>query len=103
MDETTYMTFFKAISNSTRCKLVDLLRNRPMSVSQLCKKSGFEQSRVSHNLKCLEMCGFVNSQTKGKKRIYSLDKDIIAILNGIDKHFSKYHKRLIACGVISHK
>jgi len=72
-----------------------------MSVSEIIKKSGFEQSRVSHNLKCLEDCGFVNSKQKGKNKIYSLDKNhIIPILKNMEEHIESYNKRLVSCGVI---
>jgi len=77
------------------------LRRGPRNVSEICNELGFEQSRVSHNLKCLESCGFVNSEWNGKNKVYSLDeKYIIPILNSIDAHINHYNKRLKTCGVI---
>ena len=87
MKETSYNLFFKAFSNNTRFEIVKLLKKKPMSVSEIVEKTGFEQSRVSHNLKCLENCGFVVIKKNGKERIYELDKEhIIPILNEINKH-----------------
>lgn len=101
MIELSYSLFFKAFSNNTRFETIKLLKKKPMSVSEIVKKTGFEQSRISHNLKCLENCGFVNAKQNGKQRIYELDKKhIIPILKEIDKHIKSYNKRLISCGVI---
>ena len=66
--------FFKAFSNETRLKIIDLLKEGALTVTEICEKTGFEQSRVSHNLKCLENCGFVIAEQNGKWRKYSLDK-----------------------------
>ena len=104
MRELPYRLFFKAFSNKTRFEIIKLLRKKPRSVNEICKLLGFEQSRVSHNLKCLEACGFVSSRWNGKNKIYSLDnKHIIPILENIDKHIERYSKRLRSCGVLKNK
>lgn len=100
MNELSYKLFFKAISNTTRFEIVTLLRRSPKNVTELCEKLGFEQSRISHNLKCLENCGFVNCKYNGKNRIYSLDSEVAAILYAIDKHLVNYRERLRTCGVL---
>ena len=93
--------FFKAFSNKTRLEIIQLLRKKPRTVMEICKKTGFEQSRVSHNLKCLENCGFVESSRDGNYRIYSLDKEtIVPIVDLFEKHINKYKKRLAYCEVI---
>ncbi len=104
MTELSYKLFFKAFSNTTRFEIIKLLRKGPKSVTGLCKELKFEQSRVSHNLGCLDACGFVSSKWNGKNKIYSLDKKhIIPILDNIDKHIEKYSKRLESCGVLKNK
>ncbi len=104
MNEASYKTFFGAIANRTRCAIVQLLKKGPRSVTELCKKLGFEQSRVSHNLKYLEKSGFVNGEYKGKNRIYSLAPEVVSILNSVDKHLIKYQGHLKSCGVLdTHK
>lgn len=104
MNELSYRLFFKAFSNRTRFEIIKLLRTGSKSVTDMCKELKFEQSRVSHNLKCLETCGFVSSKWNGKNKIYSLDKEhILLILNNIDKHIERYSKRLKICGVLKKK
>ncbi|MBI2664651.1 winged helix-turn-helix transcriptional regulator [Candidatus Woesearchaeota archaeon] len=100
MKETPYKLFFRAVSNKTRCDIVSLLMKGPKSVTQLCRKLGFEQSRVSHNLKCLEMCGFVSGKYEGKSRVYSLTPEVMQVLNAIDRHLVKYHEHLKSCGAL---
>lgn len=101
MIEESYKLFFKAFSNKTRFEIIKLLRKGPKNVSEICKELNFEQSRVSHNLKCLVDCGFVIAKWNGKNKVYSLDtKHIVPILNNIDEHIRHYNKRLKTCGVI---
>ncbi len=97
----SYRLFFKAFSNQTRFGIIHLLREGPKNVTEISRELGFEQSRVSHNLKCLENCGFVNSTWNGKHKIYSLDEEhIVPILCEIERHIEKYSKRLKCCGVL---
>lgn len=104
MDRKLYKLFFKAFSNNTRFEMIQLLRDGPRNVNEICRELKFEQSRVSHNLKCLENCGFVSFKWHGKYRIYSLDKEyIMPILKDIDKHLVKYGERLKYCGIIGNE
>lgn len=94
----SYEKFFKTLSNRTRFEIIKLLMNGQKSVNEISKKLKFEQSRVSHNLKKLECCGFLLSKSKGKQRFYSLDQKYIKpIIMNIDKYINKYNKRLKEC------
>ncbi len=100
-DEAAYKLFFRAMSNRTRLGIIRLLQKESLSVTEICEKLGLEQSYVSHSLKCLAECGFVEATRKGKQRIYSINKDTIApMLRLIDRHNKKYYRHLIKCGVI---
>lgn len=91
MIDLTYMGFFKALCNDTRLGIVLSLKDKPKNVSQLTSELGMEQSRISHNLQCLEKNGFVTVEQDGKQRIYSLNKDTIEpILKAVKKHTEKY-------------
>ena len=99
--ENLHRLFFKAFSNKTRLEIIELLRNKPLTVTEICEKTGFEQSRISHNLRCLEYCGFVKVSKYGNYRIYSLDEETIApIVDLFEKHIKKYQKRLEECKII---
>jgi DNA-binding transcriptional ArsR family regulator len=101
MKDLSYKLFFKAFSNKTRFEIINSLRKGPKSVSDIVKKTGLEQSRISHNLKCLIDCGFVENNRNGKKVIYSLNEETIKpLLELIDKHIRKYERHLVKCGII---
>lgn len=104
MIDNLHRLFFKAFSNETRLEIISLLKEKSLTVTEICKKTGFEQSRVSHNLKCLENCGFVTAEQDWKWKIYSLDKEtIMPIVKLFDGHIAKYANRLKSCGVIKGK
>jgi len=97
----SYRSFFKAFSNKTRLSILALLHKGPKNVTQICKSLDLEQSRVSHNLRCLQQCGFVVVKPNGKERIYSIDAQTIRpILKVVDGHINRYQQRLNACGVL---
>ena len=90
--------FFKAFSNQTRLEIIKTLKKNSLTVTELSKQLGFEQSRVSHNLRCLEHCGFVSAERNGKWKRYSLDKEtILPMVSLFEKHIVKYKKRLARC------
>jgi DNA-binding transcriptional ArsR family regulator len=64
-----------------------ILKEKPMSVTEICEKLNEEQSKVSHNLKKLTECRVLSVEQAGKNRIYSLNKKtILPILELVGKH-----------------
>ena len=101
MINNSYKDFFKAFSNETRFEIITLLRERERSVLEIADTLGFEQSRVSHGLKCLVECGFITAKPNGKQRIYSINQDVIVpMLTLMDKHIEKYENHLKKCRVL---
>ncbi len=89
----SYNLFFEVFSNKTRLKIIEALASGKKSVSEICELINEEQSKVSHNLKKLAECHFVDCKSKGKKRIYFLNKGTIEpILKLVEKHVQKYCK-----------
>ncbi len=87
----SYNTFFETIGNKTRLSILEALQDKSMSVTEICAVLKEEQSKISHNLKCLTDCHFVDVEQKGKKRIYSLNKDtIVPLMKLVDVHVKKY-------------
>ncbi len=96
----SFKLFAGVLTNRTRFDIIMGLRDRDMSVTEICHHTGYEQSRVSHNLKCLLNCGFVDVRREGKKRIYKLNPDIKVLISNIEDHISIYERRLRECGVL---
>ena len=86
-----YNIFFETIGNKTRLKIIEALQKSPMSVTEICNAVKEEQSKISHNLKCLADCHFLDVKKQGKKRIYSLNKEtIVPLMKLVTKHVAKY-------------
>lgn len=99
-----YKLFFKAITNSTRLNIINLLKNDSKSVTEICEDLDFEQSRVSHALTCLNDCGFLTSEWKNGLKYYSLEKELIVpIINILDQHIQKNEFKLSNCKIIKNQ
>lgn len=62
----------KVFSNHIRLELLDLLRDREQSVSELMERTGLSQANVSQHLSIMKAKGIVISSRKGKNVHYSL-------------------------------
>ena len=84
--------FFTVLGNRQRVRIVQLLEKEgPKSVSNISLKLDIEQSAVSHNMKRLLLCHFVEVKREGKERIYAINEDTIRpLLTLIDKHVRTY-------------
>ena len=101
MIKTSYTLFFKALSNDTRLRIIDLLRKGPRNATEIGGALDIEQSMVSHNLACLINCGFVLANQNGKNKVCSLNKQtVLPLLEIIDRHVEQYGKNLEGCKVL---
>lgn len=87
----SHNSFFETIGNKTRLRILELLYTKSRSVNDICKVLNEEQSKISHGLSKLKECRFLDVKKKGKKRIYSLNKQtMVPLMKLVDKHVSKY-------------
>ncbi len=83
----SYNKFFEVIAGKTRLKIIESLSSSDLSVKDICDATGEEQSKVSHNLRILSDCHFVEQKKDGKKRIYSLNEEtIVPIIDLVNRH-----------------
>lgn len=83
-DEVLYdlADFYKIFGDSSRVKILFVLRQQEMGVQALADKVGMTQSAVSHQLKTLKSANLVRSRRDGKMIYYSLaDDHIVNILD----------------------
>ena len=64
--------FYKALSDSTRIKIVNLLENNELCVCDISVILNMTKSAVSHQLKNLREMNLIKSCKKGKEVWYSL-------------------------------
>jgi len=89
----SYEDFFKNFANKTKFRIIMHLKEKPMSVNELSKLMGEEQSKISHSLAKLSACNILIVEQRGKQRIYSVNKDtVLPVLSLVEKHVEKHCK-----------
>ncbi|MEM0286634.1 MAG: metalloregulator ArsR/SmtB family transcription factor [Nitrososphaerota archaeon] len=93
---------FKALGNKARLQILNSLHSGDKNVSELCSSTGLDQARVSHELKCLVVCGLVNYRREGRYIVYAVNRDtILPIMKAAEEHVRRYYDRLTSCSIIS--
>lgn len=68
-----FETFFKALGEPTRLRIVRLLAERELCVCELEEIMEMSQPRISQHLKVLKHAGLVNERREAQKRMCSLN------------------------------
>ena len=68
------VTFFKALSDANRLKIIGLLAQQPYSVEELAALLNLKASTVSHHLAKLSQVGLVSAKTESYYTVYQLDE-----------------------------
>ena len=86
-----YKLFFGTLFSEPRLKIINLLRNRKLNVSEIMLELNLDQTTVSHNLARLKHHGFVKSDINGKFRYYKINEETIKpLMEIIEKHMSQF-------------
>jgi ArsR family transcriptional regulator len=64
--------YFRVLGDPTRLRIVEALRKRERTVSELVDLLRVPQSRVSNHLACLRWCRLVESDRRGRTVVYRL-------------------------------
>lgn len=73
--------FFQGLADPTRVRILELLAERPRTVSELQAELTVGQGRVSSHLACLRWCGYVAVEAEGRFNRYALiDQRVRTIL-----------------------
>jgi len=80
---------FKALSDPTRLKIIELLEKREICACKFAPLTKKAQPTVSQHLRILETAGIIKSRKEGKMILYSMDDkrifDLIKIAKEVDK------------------
>ncbi len=94
-------TFFQGLADPTRVRILELLAERPRTVSELQADLGLAQGRVSSHLACLRWCGYVVGTVDGRFNRYQLvDPRVSAILAEAESIIRDNEDRLTSCLVL---
>jgi predicted transcriptional regulator len=102
------LTFFKALADANRLKIVGLLAQQNYSVEELAALLQLKAPTISHHLKRLTEAGLVSARAEGYYSIYQLEQDALektardlfpkgkmaALLNDVD--MQAYNRKVVA-------
>ena len=71
------VTFFKALSDPNRLKILGLLAQQPYSGEELAALLNLKASTVSHHLAQLVKVGLVSARTQSYYNVYQLEKEAL--------------------------
>lgn len=70
-------TIFKAISDPTRRRILELLRTAPMSAGDIGKHFDFSQPTMSAHLSVLKSADLIEGEKDGKQVIYHANMSVL--------------------------
>ena len=76
----------KTIAHPLRLSIIDLLvKQGSLSVGQLCKQLGAEQSLTSHHLSVMREKGVLNTIREGKNVLYSINlMEVVQVIKCVE-------------------
>jgi DNA-binding transcriptional ArsR family regulator len=69
-------SIFKALSDKNRRKILEILKDKDMTVSEISKHFDFSGASLSHHLDILKRSRLVVSERKGQFIVYSLNTSV---------------------------
>lgn len=90
--------FIRAFSDKTRIQILESIKIREKTVSEIVDDLKGNQSNISQHLACLKGCGIIVSRQEGKYMYYSLRNTQIAqLLDLMDAVFIQVEEEVAAC------
>ena len=94
--------FFQGLSDPTRVRILELLVERPLTVTELVDRLDLAQGRISSHLSCLRWCGYVEARAEGRYNRYRLvDERVREILRLGEAIVRDNATRLTSCLVLA--
>src|SRR5262245_60143454 len=80
---------FQTLSDPTRRRIVEALREGERQVGDVVERAGVHQSGVSRHLRILYESGFVSVRADGQRRLYALKPEPFRELDDWLRHYRK--------------
>lgn len=77
MNEKTFSKYFKAFSDRSRLRILQLLSSKEMTVNEIVKAVHLSQPTVSRHLAILRDAGIAIDRRDGQRIYYSLNKKAV--------------------------
>ncbi len=83
------INLFKALSDQTRLRLVDMLLTHDLCVGALANRLGISKPAVSQHLQVLRQAGLVKGEKRGYWTHYSIEREALLLLADMIKNRAK--------------
>jgi DNA-binding transcriptional ArsR family regulator len=78
---------FSALADPTRCRVVEMLHERPRPVHELAAAFDISRPAISRHLKVLKDAGLVVEEKTGRENVYSLQRaELKPMQDWLEKH-----------------
>ncbi len=81
---------FKALGDPTRLAIIQLLRERSRTPSEMLERIQVTQPTLSHHLDILKRAGLVETHREGQFTRYTLNMTVVQMAM---EYFTKFHSR----------
>jgi len=89
---------FRGFSDASRLRIVQALRDEPLTVSEIVRQTGLSQSNASNHLACLRDCGLVATTQNGRYIHYALsDKRVAQLIRNAEDLLAEVAKGVEQC------
>jgi DNA-binding transcriptional ArsR family regulator len=89
--------YFQALSEPSRLRILNLLRERERSVGELAQLCGFSSANVSRHMTVLQQQGLVQRESRGNSAIYSIaDPSVYALCDLVCGSLARRFERIAA-------
>lgn len=89
---------FRGLGDQSRLMIIDLLRSGPKCVYEIADATGLSQPNTSAHLGCLEDCGLVEKERRGKFIFYRIAHDEAEVLlNQADAILARVGDQIFRC------
>jgi DNA-binding transcriptional ArsR family regulator len=94
---------FRAFGEPSRLLIAEALREGPLTVTEICRRTDLSQPNASNHLACLLGCGLVRREQQGRFVHYRLaDERIEALLSLADEIGTGTMRDATCCPVCGH-
>ena len=89
---------FKGFGDPSRLAILEVIAEKPITVSEIVEQTELSQPNVSMHLACLLDCGLVQKRKEGRNIYYQLSGDEVKeVINTARKIISQHSKELFDC------
>lgn len=92
------LKFIRGFADKQRLLIMECIKEREHTVSQIVERLQGNQSNISQHLSCLKECGLVVGRQEGKYVYYSLkNEQVRSLLNMFDEVLQQVQDGVAAC------